>query len=175
MSKRSRIYQFIAAMFALILGLCIYLFDRNPETVYFISNRFSLEGETNPIFGAIGNYLPAFLHVYAFILLTVVVFAKSHRQILIICAGWLIIDSLFEIGQVDFIAESIASHTPGWFTGVPFLENTSNYFLMGTFDILDLLSIAAGTLAAYITTNLSKERQRVSRIENKKIKGISNR
>lgn len=156
MSRKSRIYQFIAAMSALILGLCIYLFDRNPETVYFISNWFSLDGETNPIFGALGNYLPAFLHVYAFTLLTVIVFAQSHRQILIICAGWLTIDSLFEIGQINFIAESIASHTPGWFTGVPFLENTANYFLMGTFDILDLLSITIGTFTAYITIILSK-------------------
>lgn len=162
-------------MSAIILGLCIYLFDRNPETVYFISNRFSLDRETGPFFGALGNYLPAFLHVYAFILLTVVVFAQSHRQILIICAGWLTIDSFFEVGQINFLAESIASHTSGWFAGVPFLENTANYFLMGTFDILDLLSIAAGTLAAYITINLSKERQRASHIENKKIKGTSDR
>ena len=156
MTRKSRIYQTLAAISALIVGLSIYLFDRQPETVYFISNRFSFDGDTKPIFGIIGNYLPAFLHVYAFILLTAVVFAQSHRHILIICVGWLAVDSLFEIGQINLIAEAITVHIPGWFAGIPFLENTANYFLLGTFDTLDLLSIAAGTLAAYLIIILSK-------------------
>lgn len=156
MSRKSRIYQFVAASSALMVGLCIYLLDRQPETVYFISRWFSANGEVNPVFGMLGNYLPTFLHVYAFILLTVVVFAQSYRQIVIICLSWLTIDSLFEIAQIDFISQSIASQTPDWFVGVPFLENTANYLMMGTFDVFDLLSIVAGTIAAYMTIIFSK-------------------
>ena len=50
---------------------------------------------------------------------------------------------------------------PDWFTVIPFLENTENYFLNGTFDFLDLAAIALGTAIAYfvlITTNKSKMR-----------------
>jgi hypothetical protein len=39
---------------------------------------------------------------------------------------------------------------PDWFSNYLFLENTRDYFLQGHFDYLDLLSIALGSLAAYI-------------------------
>jgi len=39
----------------------------------------------------------------------------------------------------------------GWFERIPGLEATSAYFLQGTFDVLDILAIATGTLAAYLT------------------------
>ncbi|MCG6935768.1 MAG: hypothetical protein ACK2U1_02955 [Anaerolineales bacterium] len=156
MYRKSYIYLILAAISALLVGLSVYLFDRQPETVYLISNWFVFKVESGPIFGAMGQYLPTFLHVYAFTLLTVVVFSQSRQQIQIICIGWLTIDSLFEIAQIDFIAHSISNHLPGWFVGVPFLENTADYFLLGTFDVFDLLSIAAGSLAAYLTIILSK-------------------
>jgi hypothetical protein len=156
MTRKSRIYQALAAISALIFGLSVYVFDRQPESVYFISNWFSFDGGIKPFFGTMGNFLPAFLHVYAFILLTVVVYARSHRQIIVICVSWLTVESLFEIGQIDLIAEAISVHIPGWFSGIPFLENAPNYFLLGTFDAFDLLSISAGTLAAYLTVILSK-------------------
>ena len=38
---------------------------------------------------------------------------------------------------------------PTWFSGMPFLENTENYFLRGTFDIIDLVAVALGTVIAY--------------------------
>jgi len=39
---------------------------------------------------------------------------------------------------------------PDWFEGIPFLENTRNYFQRGTFDMADLVAIAVGTAAAYV-------------------------
>jgi len=51
--------------------------------------------------------------------------------------------------------------TPDWFTGIPFLENTKDYFLQGTFDFIDLAAIAFGTLIAYfalLVTGISKRR-----------------
>jgi hypothetical protein len=50
---------------------------------------------------------------------------------------------------------------PDWFTGIPFLENTKNYFLKGTFDFIDLGAIALGTVIAYfvlLTANKTKRR-----------------
>lgn len=153
--RKSRSYLILAAIAALTLGFCIYLIDRQPETVYLISNGHLLADIESPIFGIMGTYLPTFLHAYAFILLSVVVFAQTHRQVLIICFSWLIIDIIFELAQISMIAQSVAVHIPAWFSGVPFLENTADYFLMGTFDTLDIFSIIAGTLTAYMTISLS--------------------
>jgi len=49
---------------------------------------------------------------------------------------------------------------PNWFAGIPFLENTENYFLQGTFDLIDLASISIGAAIAYfvlLTTNKRRE------------------
>jgi len=45
----------------------------------------------------------------------------------------------------------IAANSPGWFSNIPFIENVPAYFLQGTFDVLDLVSIAVGAVAAYLT------------------------
>lgn len=143
---------------ALGVGVLIYVFDRQSEFVYFLPGWLSLNSITGDLFGSIGNYLPTFLHVYAFILLTVVVFVPSMTNLIPVCLAWFTLDSLFEIAQLNPIAVWIGNHTPTWFSGIPFLENTTNYFLMGTFDVLDLISIAAGTLAAYLTIKFNTRR-----------------
>jgi hypothetical protein len=151
MGKKSNIYRIYIAFSAIAVGLCIYLIDRHPDTVYLIPHELSLNDKTGSVFGIIGNFLPTFLHVYIFIIFTAVLFSESRRQIIIICLSWMLIDSLFEIAQIDFIAIHIAENTSSWFTGIPLLENTSDYFLLGTFDFADLISILAGTFTAYIT------------------------
>jgi hypothetical protein len=139
------------AMMALGLGVLVYAFDRQAEYVYFLPAGMSFHNTHDGLFGPLGNYLPTFIHVYAFILLTVVVAGVSGSRALAVCVFWFAIDSLFEIGQMDSIAGWLAGHTPAWFDGIPFLENAAAYFLHGTFDVLDLLSIAAGALAAWLT------------------------
>lgn len=143
--------QTAAAVTALFIGVFVYSLDRQPESVYFMSSWMALGDNMNPFFGTIGEQLPTFVHVYAFILLTMAVVSPSRKYVLPICIFWLIIDSLFELAQITVIAHWIARHVPEWFHGIPFLENTTAYFLGGTFDVLDLCSIAAGTLAAYLT------------------------
>lgn len=146
-----QIQIFILGIGALSVGVLVYAFDRQPELTYFLPSWFSLNDQIGSHFGILGNYLPTFLHVYAFILLTVVVAVPTITKLVPICVAWFCLDSLFEIAQLDPIANWVATHTPAWFTSIPFLENTANYFLMGTFDVSDLLSIAAGTIAAYLT------------------------
>ncbi len=143
---------------ALCVGVLVYILDRQPDSIYFLPGWLSLYAQTGSIFGSIGNYLPTFIHVFVFILLTIVVAVPSITKLIPICAAWFTIDSLFEIAQIESIAQWIANHTPTWFGGVPFLENTANYFLMGSFHAYDLLSIAMGTLAAYLTVLLITRR-----------------
>jgi len=149
---------FSLGIVALGVGTLVYMFDRQPEFIYFLPGWLSLNSQPGGFFGSIGYYLPTFLHVYAFILLTAVVAIPSITKLIPVCLAWFTLDTLFEVAQIDAIAKWIALHTPGWFTGIPFLENTSNYFLFGTFDVVDLLSIAAGTIAAYITVSVLTRR-----------------
>lgn len=144
------------AIGALCVGALFYAFDRGHGHVYFLPEWLPPHNPSPGLFGGIGAYLPTFIHVYAFILLTVVVAAPPVAKLIPICLAWLGLDSLLEVAQIDALARWIAAHTPQWFSGIPFLENTANYFLLGTFDPLDLLSIATGTLAAYLTIRISQ-------------------
>lgn len=155
---RSKIIQAAPAAIALLVGVIVYLLDRQTDSVYFMAHWMVLGENSRPFFGAIGNHLPTFVHVYAFILLTAIFVTQSRAYALSICIFWFIIDSVFEVAQITTFAQWIAKHIPYWFHKIPFLENTSHYFLSGTFDVLDIFSITAGTLAAYLTIVISTQR-----------------
>ena len=155
--KPSVLYAVIAAA-ALFVGLLVYLFGRQPEHVYFLFHGFSFAYGYYSPFGVLGNYLPSFVHVYAFILLTAAVAGSSNARLLRICTVWFVIASLFECGQHPAVSPVIAAALPAWFARVPVLDHTAAYFLNGTFDLLDLLSIATGTVAAYLTVVLIRNR-----------------
>jgi len=149
-------YRLAISIGALSVGVLFYALVRQPEHIYFLPHWLPLNNLSVEFFSPLGDHLPTFIHVYAFILLTAVIAAPSATRIIPICLAWFILDSLLECAQLDTIAHWIALHTPHWFYGLPFLENTANYFLHGTFDWLDLLSIAAGTIAAYMTIHITQ-------------------
>jgi len=49
---------------------------------------------------------------------------------------------------------------PDWFSGVPFLEASKTYFTRGTFDFYDLVAVAVGSIAAYLTMLWTLERRK---------------
>lgn len=146
------------AIGALCLGALFYTLARQHDHVYFLSAWLPAAHPASGRFGALGDYLPTFIHVYAFILLSVAVAAPAISKVIPICLAWFTLDSLFEVAQLDLPAHWIAQHLPGWFSTIPILDNTASYFLSGTFDMLDLLSIAAGSISAYITIHISSGR-----------------
>lgn len=145
------------AMGSLSTGTLFYVFGRPHSHVYFLPEWLPSTHLPNSLFGALGGHLPTFLHVYAFILLTVVVTTPSISKLLPVCLAWFTLDSLLEAAQAQPLAQWIAAHSPDWFNNIPILDNTRDYFLSGTFDSFDLLSIALGTIAAYLTVRLSRQ------------------
>jgi len=141
----------IAGLAALWIGILVYFFDRPPERIYFIPEGFSLSKHLPPIFGPLGDYLPTFLHVYAVILFSTAILGQGMFLTPVICLGWLGVDGLFEVGQHPLVANMLLGYIPDWFQRLPILENTSLFFLNGTFDVLDTASIVAGVCAAYLT------------------------
>jgi hypothetical protein len=135
---------------ALLVGTLVYLVDRHPEHTYFVSNSgldVSFYHTLPSLFGSIGNHLPTFLHVFAFILITAGLMACRKKGFVIICLSWLLVDGAFELSQKY---KSLAAIIPDWFAGIPFLENTTNFILHGTFDSVDMISIFLGASLAYI-------------------------
>lgn len=142
----------------LAVGMLVYLLDRPSSTVYFVPDWWSLADLTPAFFGLAGQYLPTFSHTFAFILLTTAVIAPRRRTALLVCAGWLIVDSFFEIAQRDDLAINIVKYLPNWFFEWPLLDNLPAYFLVGRFDPLDLVSIFAASISAYLLVLYSTRR-----------------
>jgi len=153
--------QILIGVIGLLIGSLVYLIDRPPDQTYFVYSspiNISLSNTIPNLFGLIGNSLPEFIHVFSFILITAGLIFCQKRGYLIICLSWFLVDSAFEVGQ-KFTTWS-TSIIPDWFAGIPFLENTENYFLRGTFDGTDLAAIALGTVTAYVIL-LTTQRRRV--------------
>ena len=83
MSKRAQMLLTAIAFFALAVGVAVYLIDRSPGSVYFIPEWLSLSDSVNRMFGVIGNYLPTFVHPFAFILFTAVVVNPTRQTLLL--------------------------------------------------------------------------------------------
>lgn len=143
------------------IGLLVYLVDRRPEQIYFlyrIGVTHALAETGSSVFGVFGQNLPAFLHVFAFSLMTGGILACGIKGSLVVAGGWLLTDAAFELGQkFPAWADAIIPH---WFDTFPVLESARIYFLAGTFDPLDLIAMALGALAAYGFLLITGERRR---------------
>jgi ABC-type xylose transport system permease subunit len=142
--------QILIGVIALAIGSLVYIVDRPPDQTYFVYSSgisVSLHNFLPSLFGVFSNTLPAFIHVFSFILITGGLIACRKKGCLIICLSWLIIDCASELGQ-EFNTWS-SEIIPAWFSGIPFLENSKNYFLLGTFDFFDMAAITIGTVTAY--------------------------
>ena len=152
--------QILIGLTVLLLGTSVYVVDRPPNQTYFVYKSFvniSLHNTLPNLFGFIGNSLPSFVHVFSFILITAGLLHCQKKGCLIICSCWFFTDLLFELGQ-KFKALSSAM-VPDWFSRIPFLENSKNYFLSGTFDINDVAAIISGTILAYFAMSITIKRR----------------
>jgi len=154
------IRQVLIGLTVLLLGTLVYLIDRSPDQTYFVHKSFvniSLHNTLPNLFGFIGNSLPSFIHVFSFILITAGLLCCQKRGYITICAFWFLTDIAFELGQKFkiFSLEII----PDWFSGILFLENSKKYFLLGTFDLNDLIAIVFGTILAYFALSITIKRR----------------
>lgn len=142
--------QLLTGIFLLLLGSLVYVIDRSPDQVYFtkfFGIHLKMFDAGAPLLGPLGLRLPAFFHVFSFSLITGSFFRRGKGRYLAICAFWLLVNTLFELGQ-KFKAPAVKL-VPDFFDKIPFLENTRSYFLKGTFDVYDLAAFFVGALAGY--------------------------
>ena len=155
----AELFQVVIALTVLLLGILVYVTTRSSEQVFFL--QYLPEMDINIPFQMSGIIysLPSFLHIYVFILLTTAVTSKQINYIRYVCFFWLVVEVLFEFGQQHDIAIVLANHIPEWFHHYIWLETIPVYFLHGTFDPMDILSLILGMCFAYVTVvkNLSNK------------------
>jgi hypothetical protein len=141
-----------------MLGSLFYFFFRSADHTYILKfldpNPYRNE-YLPPVIVTLGNSLPTYIHVLAFSLMTSGLVATQKRGYALVCLAWFVIDVLFEFGQES--GDRIIPIIPSWFSTFLFLENTGDYFLHGRFDYLDLLSIALGSVTAYVFLVLTRK------------------
>lgn len=145
------VLQVLTGLSVLILGVLFYYLFRSADQTYFLkffSDNPNFKDSLSPGYILIGNSLPTFMHVVAFTVMTAGIIARHKRGYVSVCLFWFAVDCLFEVGQG--LDTKIVEIIPYWFSNFVFLENSRSYFLQGRFDYLDLLSIALGSLVAYI-------------------------
>jgi hypothetical protein len=150
-NNKANFYFILIGSIALLISVLVYYIDRPPGQTYFVnkySEDLSMHDRIPSLFGVVGESFPDFIHVFSFILLTAGVSSCGKKGYRVICLSWLLIDSAFELGQ-KYLKQPIKD-LPDWFDGIPILEAIKPYFILGTFDYIDLLSIVLGTIAAYV-------------------------
>ena len=138
----------------LLLGTLLYILDRPPDQTSMLSG-LSLFQHTPAVFGSLGHSFPTFAHVFAFCLLTAGLLGDTKKNAVLICLGWFYLDAAFELGQTQPVAESLRPFIPQWLEYLPILQQTKSYFVNGTFDVFDLISIAVGAVTAYFVIRWS--------------------
>ncbi|OPL11646.1 MAG: hypothetical protein AVO39_04840 [delta proteobacterium MLS_D] len=141
---------------ALFVGVLLYLVDRAPDDTYFVQRSLewlSLHGDVPALFGTFGHVLPGFIHSFSFSLITAGLAGPTRRGAAAICFFWFCLNALFELGQK--YKDIAAKLVPGWFEGIPYLENTEAFFRRGIFDPRDIAAMAAGAVAAFVIIAVS--------------------
>jgi len=156
--KSAATVQALIGLSVLAIGALVYILDR-PADQAPILNFFNSSAFSGRFFGFAGLSLPTFAHVFAFSLFTVALLGARRTAALWICLGWLALDTGFELGQHAVAAGLVSPLIPAWFGTVPILNQAGDYFILGTFDFFDLLSITLGALAAYGVVRLTAEEE----------------
>jgi hypothetical protein len=145
--RKEEVTLLVLAALLLVVGVLVYAIDRGGAA-YFLAGWTAGHGGVE-LFGPFANHLPTFIHVLAVILLTAAVLRPWPKLLPVIALGWFAVECLFELGQLSPFDARIAAALPAWLDDVPVLEVSANYFMNGTCDPLDLLSIGLGAAAAY--------------------------
>lgn len=131
------------AALALSIGLLVYLLDRPAGHAALIPAAWAA-ARGGASFGAAAAWLPSFLHVFAFSLLTAATLPHSPAAAAGSCVLWWGIGLGFEVLQHPAIARPFAAALDG----LPGFRTLARFALQGRFDPADIAALSAGACAA---------------------------
>jgi hypothetical protein len=137
-----------AGLLLLAVGILIYVTARPPDSVPRILSPLSryLQTPWGPSY--VTYSLPTLTHTAAFILLTTAVLNCRLSCAAAVSAVWLVLELLFELGQHPALSAACAASVPGWLERLPGFEQLRAYFVLGSYDSLDLSAAVIGALLA---------------------------
>ena len=130
----------------LAFGLLVAMADRPPWLAALMPAAAALAG--GPFFGPLGQWLPSFVHPFAFSLFTAAAWPPGPSSAYRACAAWWAVNVIFEVAQQPAIAAAVAGGLEAAFGRNALTRSLANYLLRGTFDVGDLVAATAGALAA---------------------------
>lgn len=139
----------LAAGLAFGLGLLVYLADRQAANSLLLPRFAALD--TGPFFGVVGQWLPSFVHPFAFSLLSAAALRRplaSMRAAYSLCAFWWAVNLAFELGQHDRFSGPTAEALQFGLGHNALTAAISQFFLRGRFDWGDVAALSVGALAA---------------------------
>ena len=150
-----------AGLLLLLIGIMVYLMGRPAGAAPGILAPFNIFHVTSDVrlWGVLAHSLPTLTHTAAFILLTTALLDCRPGVGAVVATLWLLLEALFELGQHEMLSASFASAVPAWWEALPGFRGTRDYFLRGSFDPLDLASIALGALVAYFIVSVDYRRR----------------
>ena len=145
---RPRLPAFLAAIgcLAMTIGGLVYLVDRDVSHAVLIP---AIAAPANSrLFGVLGQWLPSFVHPFAFSLFTAAVLPLGSAPRYRVCAAWCAANIAFELGQLPQASAQLARALQGLFGDAPLAQALANYFVRGTFDVADIVAVVIGALMA---------------------------
>jgi hypothetical protein len=144
----------VIAGVALVVGALVYLTDRAVAPL--APAIGALAGSR--VFGALGQWLPSFVHPFAFSLFSAAALPWRAAPRYGVCVAWWAVNVAFEIGQHPWARAPIAELLQGSLGRLPLTRPLADYFTRGTFDVGDILAATAGALAAAAVLRLMQGR-----------------
>lgn len=131
---------------AFAVGLLVYLTDRVGSRALLVPALAALTGSN--LFGALGQWLPSFVHPFSFSLFTAAALPPASAPRHGACVAWGVVNVAFELGQHPQVSASLAELLQGGLRAVPLSQALARYFTDGTFDSGDIVAALLGALAA---------------------------
>ena len=146
-----------AGCLALAAGFLVYLTDRGAAHAMHVTGVAALAG--NKLFGTLGQWLPSFVHPFAFSLFTAAALPSRSRWRYGACASWCAVNLAFELGQHPQLSARLTDALQVAFGPISLTQPLASYFLRGTFDGGDMAAAMLGALAAAGLLWLSSSRR----------------
>jgi hypothetical protein len=108
-------------------------------------------------FRVITGSIPTFCHTFSFVIFTSIFLPETRVSYTLNLVVWIYIESVLELLQSDVCS---GYRLTSKIAGIMLCnENCQGYFVLGTFDKIDLLSILAGGALAYSYLAFSRRRK----------------
>lgn len=143
--------------FALLTGVLVYMADRDAARVLLLPGFAALG--IGPLFGVLGGWLPSFVHPFTFSLFSAAALPPSRSPAYGACAAWWIVNVAFEAGQHARLSAGVAESLQLVLGRSGQTQALANFFLLGTFDVGDIVAATAGAGAAAGVLYLMHRRQ----------------